>query len=356
MGLFKPKWVRESEAKDRAAAKAQRAVERLTDPNDLIRVALESPWGTAQLSAVTRLDDDAALLAVLNASTEWYVHEAIVGKLRRQDALIHYMFYGKYSDARKIALSRVEDQQALRRFILEYPNDPAAAPMKEAAMQRVTDDDILLDLARREKELGSELRRLAVKRISGEPAARQLYAGIQSGQHKIDPADLLEGLGAPEFLLELALSETTAPLTRALAVEQLGKLGSKEYATQLAALKGSPLQLGRYPYTTSPSMTLGELARDVCVRLSGKSVFELAAETEDEAFLNRQIGLLLKKCDTYDRVPYEAMNYIRAFYRAGRFRNRIAELDGRVVSLHTDRPSEHCVDEHVDSSEIVFRL
>jgi hypothetical protein len=101
MGLFKPKWVRESEAKDRAAAKAQRAVERLTDPNDLIRVALESPWGTAQLSAVTRLDDDAALLAVLNASTEWYVHEAIVGKLRRQDALIHYMFYGKYSDARK---------------------------------------------------------------------------------------------------------------------------------------------------------------------------------------------------------------------------------------------------------------
>jgi len=342
MGLFKPKWVRESEAKDRAAAKAQRAVERLTDPNDLIRVALESPWGTAQLSAVTRLDDDAALLAVLNASTE--------------DALIHYMFYGKYSDARKIALSRVEDQQALRRFILEYPNDPAAAPMKEAAMQRVTDDDILLDLARREKELGSELRRLAVKRISGEPAARQLYAGIQSGQHKIDPADLLEGLGAPEFLLELALSETTAPLTRALAVEQLGKLGSKEYATQLAALKGSPLQLGRYPYTTSPSMTLGELARDVCVRLSGKSVFELAAETEDEAFLNRQIGLLLKKCDTYDRVPYEAMNYIRAFYRAGRFRNRIAELDGRVVSLHTDRPSEHCVDEHVDSSEIVFRL
>ena len=64
MGLFKPKWVRESEAKDRAAAKAQKAVERLTDPNDLIRVALESPWGTAQLSAVARLDDDAALLAL----------------------------------------------------------------------------------------------------------------------------------------------------------------------------------------------------------------------------------------------------------------------------------------------------
>ena len=70
MGLFKPKWVRESEAKDRAAAKAQRAVERLTDPNDLIRAALESPWGTAKLSAVARLDDDVALLAVLNAATK----------------------------------------------------------------------------------------------------------------------------------------------------------------------------------------------------------------------------------------------------------------------------------------------
>ncbi len=356
MRLFKPKWVRESEAKDRAAAKAQKEVERLTDPNDLIRAALESPWGTVQLAAVARLDDDAALLAVLNASAEWYVHEAVVGKLRGQDALIYYMFYGKYSDARKIALSRVEDQQALRRFILENPNDPAAAPMKEAAMQRVTDDDVLLDLARREKELGSELRRLAVKRISGEPAARQLYAGVLSGRDKADPADLLEGLDAPEFLLELALSETTARLTRALAVEQLGKLGAKEYATRLASLKGSTLQLGRYPYTTSPSMTLGEVARDVCVRLSGKSVFELAAETEDEAFLNRQIGLLLEKRDTYDRIPYEAMQYIRAFYRAGRFRDRIAKLDGRVVKGHTDRPSERCVDEHIDASEVVFRL
>jgi hypothetical protein len=228
--------------------------------------------------------------------------------------------------------------------------------MKEAAMQRITDDDVLLDLARRENELGSELRRLAVKRISGEPAARQLYAGIQSGRHKADPADLLEGLDAPEFLLELALSVTTAPLTRALAAEQLGKLGLKEYAAQLAILKDSPLQLGRYPYTTSPARTLGEVAQDVCVRLSGKSVFELAAETEDEAFLSRQIDRLLEKRDTYDRIPYEAMEYIRAFYRAGRFRDRIAKLNGHVVSSHTDRPSELCVDEHVDSSEIVFRL
>jgi hypothetical protein len=98
------------------------------------------------------------------------------------------------------------------------------------------------------------------------------------------------------------------------------------------------------------------VAQDVCVRLSGKSVFELAAETEDEAFLSRQIDLLLKKRDTYDRRPYEAMQYIRAFYRAGRFRDRIAKLDGRVVSPHTDRPSERCVDEHVDASEVVFHL
>ena len=103
-------------------------------------------------------------------------------------------------------------------------------------------------------------------------------------------------------------------------------------------------------------MALGEVVQAACAKLCGKSVFELTAETEDEVFLNRQISLLLKKSDPHDRVPYEAMNYIRAFYRAGRFRNRIAELDGHVVSLHTDRPSEHCVDEHVDSSEIVFRL
>jgi hypothetical protein len=343
MWLFKPKWVRESEAKDRAAAKAQRAVERLTDPNDLIRAALESPWGTAQLSAVTRLDDDAALLAVLNASTEWYVHEAIVGILRRQDALIHYMFYGKYSDARKIALSRVEDQQALRRFILEYPNDPAAAPMKEAAMQRVTDDDVLLDLARRENELGSELRRLAVKRISGEPAARQLYAGIQSGRHKADPADLLEGLDAPEFLLELALSETTAPLTRALAVEQLGKLGSKEYAAQLAALKGSPLQLGRYPCTTSPSPNPRRSWRGMFASGSAaRASFELAAETEDEAFLSRQIGLLLKKRDTYDRsaVRGNGTTSERSIAPAG-FGTESQSWTGASSVLHTDRPSEH---------------
>ena len=359
MRLFKPKWVRKSEANECAAAKAQRAVERMTDPNDLVRTALESPWAAAQLAAVVRLDDDAALLAVLSASDQYYVHEAIVGKLCGQDALIHYMFYGKYSDARKIALSRVQDQQALRRFILEYPNDPAAA-MKEAAMQRITDDDVLLDLARRENELGSELRRLAVKRISGEPAARQLYAGIQSGRHKSDStgylSSLFEGLNAPEFLLELALSETPPPLTRALAVEQLGELGAKNYAARLAVLKDSTLQLGRYPYTTSPNRTLGEVVQDVCVRLSGKSVFELAAEAEDEAFLNRQIGLLLEKRDTYDRIPYEAMQYIRAFYRAGRFQDRIAKLDGRVVKGHTDRPSERCVDEHVDASEVVFRL
>jgi len=333
MGLFKPKWVRKSEAIERAAAKAQKVVERLTDPNDLIRAALESPWAAAQLAAVARLDDDAALLYVLGASDQYYVHEAVVGKLRGQDDLIHYMFFGAYSDAREIALSRVGDQQALCRFILEYPNDPAAAPMKEAAMQRVTADDVLLDLARRVGDLSSELRYLAIRRISGEPAARQLYEEIQSGRYGGNSAgnliSLFEGLNAPEFLLELALSETTPLFTRALAVEQLGKLGAKEYAAQLAALKDSTLQLGRYPYTTSPDRTLGEVAQDVCVRLSGKSISSFAAETEDEAFLSRQIDLLLKKRDTYDRRPYEAMQYIRAFYRAGRFRDRIAKLDGR---------------------------
>lgn len=264
------------------------------------------------------------------------------------------MFFGKCSVARKIALSRVEDQQALRRFILEYSNDPAVAPMMEEAIELITDDDILLDLAQSDKELGSELRRLAVKRISLEPAARQLYAEIQSGQCKADPADLLEGLDAPEFLLELALSETTAPLTRALAVEQIGKLGLKEYATQLAILKGSPLHLGSYPQFHN--MTLGEVVQAACAKLCGKSVFELTAETEDEVFLNRQISLLLKKSDPHDRVSYEAMNYIRAFYRAERFRDRIATLTGRVISPHIDHPSERCLDEHFDASEVVFRL
>lgn len=352
MGLFKPGWMSKNEAK------AKRAVERLTDPNDLMRVALESPWREAQLAAVACLDDDAALLAVLNASIEWYVHEAIVGKLRGQDNLVHYMFCGAYSGAQKIALSRVDDQQALRRFILEYPNDPTTVPMKADAIARVTDDDFFLDVVHGKGDLSSELRYCAIARISGENAARQLYAEIQSGQYGGYSDDylvsLFEGLDAPEFLLEVALSEATDSFTRALAVERLGKLGAKEYATQLASLKGSTLRLGRYPQFHN--MTLGEVAWNACSRISGKSVFELAAETEDEAFLGRQIAIVFGKKDISDTAPRYAMEYIRAFYRAGRFRDRIAKLNGRVVSPHTDRPSERCVDEHIDLSGVVFRL
>ncbi|NLI54043.1 MAG: hypothetical protein GX417_06910 [Clostridiales bacterium] len=352
MGLFKPGWMSKNE--ERACA----AVERLIDPMELMRAALESPWKTAQLAAVARLDSDAALLAVLNASSQWYIHEAIVGRLRGQEALIRYLFSGEYAGAQKIALSHVEDQQALRRFILEYPNDPTVIAMKETAIERVKDDRFLLDLAHGKGNLNAVLQNLAIRHITGEPAARQLYEEIQNGQYKNDSdyclQSLFEGLDAPEFLMELALSETTAPFTRALAVEQLGNLGEKGSIAQLTTLRNSKLFLGRHPKFFDA--TLGEVAQNACARLSGKSVFELAAETEDESFLSRQIGLLLRKSDANDGAPYQAMNYIRAFYRAGRFRDRIAKLNGRIVSPHTDRPSEHCVDEHADTAEIVFRL
>jgi hypothetical protein len=52
----------------------------VTDPMELMRAALESPWKTAQLAAVARLDSDAALLAVLNASSNGtYTRPSLAG-------------------------------------------------------------------------------------------------------------------------------------------------------------------------------------------------------------------------------------------------------------------------------------
>lgn len=105
-----------------------------------------------------------------------------------------------------------------------------------------------------------------------------------------------------------------------------------------------------------PVRPLGEIAGHVIAILNDKTVLEMDAETEDETFLNHQIKIMFNKGGINDAEQRHAIESIRAFYRAGRFKERIASLDGCVISKHIDGSGEICFENHVDAPEVIFHL
>jgi hypothetical protein len=175
--------------------------------------------------------------------------------------------------------------------------------MKETAIERVKDDRFLLDLAHGKGNLNAVLQNLAIRHIAGEPVARQLYEEIQSGQYKNDSTTVCNRCsrtGCTGILMELALSETTAPLPGRWRWSSSATLGKGKHRSTDNAQKQQAFSW------KAPEVFRRDARRggaNACARLSGKSVFELAAETENESFLSRQIGLLLRKSDANDERP-----------------------------------------------------
>ncbi|MDR1676696.1 MAG: hypothetical protein LBR86_09550 [Tannerella sp.] len=99
MGLFIPAW------KSKNAEKALRAVEKMTDPEKLARIAKEAKRRDTCMAAVEKLTDQTALVDVAKHAGKWFVREAAVKKVTDQTVLADIAKNDGDSYVRKAAIN-----------------------------------------------------------------------------------------------------------------------------------------------------------------------------------------------------------------------------------------------------------
>lgn len=263
----------------------------------------------------------------------------------------------KTSSARHAAIHRLVDTAALAKIITDSDEkrtyvDSALRRMEELGKARVdaaeSYDEFFWMGIESDFSCCGDCLRYALSKITSEEAVTKLYRYCMKKEH---PAPYLEYLitnaNAPDVLCEIALNAVFSDRLRKLALEELRKVGTSAHAERLLPLIKGITKWERWEKEFSESRiwrlyiddeinTLGANAVWTIAELKGLSKYELMAKEGDEAYLEYQLERM-KFGDGWHGGKEAAVVYVRAFYEAGRYRDKIRDYVER---------------EHIDSSII----
>ena len=200
MSLLNPIWRTSDKSK---YIKALEAVRKISDQEKLFEIALSAPLEIIQSAAVGQLHDKELLGRVIILSA--FPDEGEQWKI--------WFFIVQHEKTRLAAIDRLNDQEMLKDLMLSYPGAFNSDASRERALDRITDQKILFEIAdaqetelsrkRRHDEGRSQIniRYYALKRLRDPELIKQVAIG--EGECARHAATMITD---PESLAEIVLN------------------------------------------------------------------------------------------------------------------------------------------------------
>ena len=134
MGLFDPVWRTKDKSK---YIKALEAVRKISDQEKLFEIALSAPLEIVQCAAVAQMQDRELMKGVIILSA--FPDEGEMYKI--------WFFIVQHEKTRLAAIDRLDDQNMLKDLLLSWPGAFLSPASLEKAMEKITDQNILYEIA-----------------------------------------------------------------------------------------------------------------------------------------------------------------------------------------------------------------
>jgi len=317
MRLFKHVWENQ-----RRPDKAMMAVSRMKNQNKLRRVVFdEMTYDTVKAEAIDHIVDEGILLEIglTMSALSRSVSTALTGIVKRlhdPNKLLVLVAQAKESIVRSTALDRIGDPAAL----VQIAQQNGDATIRAAALRRINDTAVLAQAAKTDPCW--EVRVAALKELGMDTEANSLIALKSDPQDRIQA--VLSGKIRQDLLLRICREDRDTEVRRT-AMQKLSSAGL----------------LAVFLEEDHP------LSRDAGYRLvqdSAKGDVDWIAQV-DESVLQK----LVDRC--FECKSLDANALIQHVYQSGRFRDQIAQMNGRVIreAKHNDSESHYQdLGDHVD--------
>jgi len=338
--------------------KRMNTVRKITDMEKLQRIAEKAKYEDVRQEAWKRIALEAK---------DWEVRKAAVERITDQTVLKHVALTDSDDDVCKAAIERITDEIALVKMALNNKN----AEVRMAAIEKVHNPVLLAKIALSEIESIAEAQQhydATISKISNlSPGTKLLskeeyLSKIRNNCYAYIREFAVKNINNQAVLKEVVLKDSDSDVRKAavekitdqvLLKELVGKITnhSVRYAvvekiTDLALLKDMAVK--------DSDSWIRELSIRTMAKLTNKSKYDFIAEEGSEAFLDEQIQIMRNSALAHDRK--EAILYVVAFYRAGKFVEKIKRWDGKALRSHSDGYDSRCASVHLDTPEIVFQL
>lgn len=151
--------------KSKDGEKSEKAVAKITDQNKLVRIATEAPHFMARKAAIVKLDEkkyQALFANIAKYDINWRVCLAAANKLMVQEFLADVVKKAKDNSVRRVILNKLDKQH--QELFAQIAKNDGDKSVRTIATDRLSDQMLLADIAKNAKD--TDIRQAAIEKMN----------------------------------------------------------------------------------------------------------------------------------------------------------------------------------------------